>query len=234
MLKHLLDIFFPPVCLLCEKELGNGPLCKGCSLRLRGLELASPLCTLCGAPFPGGAGEDHACGKCAKAAPPFLMARSVYAYGASVLDAVHRFKYGGSDALSLPLGRLMSDAVLKFFPEIPDVIVPVPLHAKRLCERGYNQSLLLAREISRRVGAGLDYTSLKRVRQTRPQIELKSGERETNVRGAFALEAPSALMGRKALLIDDVFTTGSTVTECAKTLKKAGAEVYVLTLARAS
>jgi ComF family protein len=113
-----------------------------------------------------------------------------------------------------------------------DVVIPVPLHKQRLKERGFNQSLLLAREVARVFGLEVDYRSLKRIRPTRPQVDLKPDERKKNVKGAFDVKSPERVRGRRVLLVDDVFTTGATVSECARVLKKAGAEVYVLTLAR--
>jgi len=115
----------------------------------------------------------------------------------------------------------------------PDVIIPVPLHVKRLKMRGFNQSLLLARGIRKRLGVRLDYTSLKRVAPTKPQAGLKSADRQANVSGAFTLSNPSVFKYTRVLLVDDVYTTGATAAECSRVLKKAGAEVYVVTLARA-
>ncbi|MBI5810950.1 MAG: ComF family protein [Deltaproteobacteria bacterium] len=233
MLGSFFDILFPPVCLLCANSLRDGPLCKACASGLDGKRISAPVCTVCGTPFPQNSGGYHACGQCIKSLPPFVMARSAYSYGSSVLDAVHRLKYGNDTALSVPLGRIMAAFACNALPIRPDIVIPVPLHEKRLRERGYNQSLLLAREVARHMRAGLDYTGLIRVRETKPQTALKSGERTDNVGKAFALTAPSIFNGKRTLLIDDVFTTGATVRECAKALKKAGAEVYVLTLARA-
>lgn len=157
--------------------------------------------------------------------------RSAYYYEGRLLEAIHRFKYGGDMALLKPLGLLLLDGV-KVLGEMPDAIVPVPLHRKRLKERGFNQSLLLARELSRELSIGVDYLNLKRTLHTHPQINLKAKERRQNVRGAFEAVNPSRLRGRRILLVDDVFTTGATVRECAKALKKTGAEVFVATLAR--
>jgi ComF family protein len=118
------------------------------------------------------------------------------------------------------------------FPAI-DLVVPVPLHSRRLRERGFNQSLLLARQVSKRRSIPLNFTALDRIRQTRPQTRLSGPERHKNVRGAFEVNAPGAVAGRKILLIDDVFTTGATIQECTESLLDAGAkEVHVLTLAR--
>ncbi len=163
---------------------------------------------------------------------PFTLARSVYTYASEILTAVHRFKYGGKIILARPLGQLLAEAAVRLDVR-PDIIVPVPLHKRRLRTRGFNQSLLLATEVSRRIDASLDYLSLQRLVPTKPQITLKAGARERNVAGAFNVKDPGVFRGKQVLLIDDVFTTGATIKECSKALKKAGAEVFALTLAMA-
>jgi ComF family protein len=120
-------------------------------------------------------------------------------------------------------------------PDIPaiDAVVPVPLHASRLREREYNQSLLLADRLCRRRGLALSFDNLIRTRATPPQTELTRSQRMTNLRGAFGLLRPQEFAKQRLLLMDDVLTTGATVNECAKMLRKAGAsDIYVLTLAR--
>ena len=116
---------------------------------------------------------------------------------------------------------------------VVDVIVPVPLHSTRLREREYNQSLLLAHRMSTYLKIPLNYTVLRRIRETPPQTSLTKHERLKNLRRSFVVKTPQSLKGKSILLVDDVYTTGTTVNECAKVLDKAGAEnVYVVTLAR--
>jgi len=111
--------------------------------------------------------------------------------------------------------------------------VPVPLHIRRLRERGFNQSLLLAKVVATDLGTQLDYLSLVRIRHTRAQTGLRKEERRKNVKDAFSIIYPEIIKGKKILLVDDVFTTGYTLNECARTLKKSGAMVVIcLTLAR--
>lgn len=229
----LLNVIFPPVCQLCEDDILAGPLCSGCSGAFTAHLLKGPLCTLCGEPFATTSGADHTCGDCITGHMPFTLARSAYTYKDTVLKAIHKFKYNGKTILARPLGELLAASAIEL-SITPDIIVPVPLHKKRLKDRGFNQSLLLAKEVSRHTGTALDYTNLQRAIYTTPQITLKAKARERNVSGAFSLKSKAAFKGKKVLLIDDVFTTGATIRECSKVLSKAGAEVFALTLARAS
>ena len=232
VLKSLIDILFPPVCPVCEEDTGL-PLCRGCDAGFSSHLIKGPMCVVCGVPFASKVGDDRTCGKCLMKTPPFKLARSVYVYEGVVLESIHRFKYSGKVILAGPLGHLLAGAA-RGLPARPDVVVPVPLHPGRLRSRGFNQSLLLARRVSGLIGVRLDYLSLKRTRPTRPQVNLNSRERRENVKGAFEVKKPDAFKGKKVLLVDDVLTTGSTVRECARVAKGSGAEVFVLTLARAA
>lgn len=151
-------------------------------------------------------------------------------------EAVHQFKYGRKVSLGKTLGRLMARGCRDFLEDCEaDIIMPVPLHPKRLRWRGFNQAALLARQVSRAYAVPLDPFTLKRTRATQPQTQLNEPERRRNVRGAFALRTASALEGKKVLLVDDIYTSGATVNECSRTLKKGGAAtVHVLTLAHAN
>lgn len=231
MLGALLDIFFPPICPLCESDLADGSFCHACASDFESLRIRSPLCTVCGTPFTSGAGADHACAGCITSPPPYKSAASAYYYEGRVLDAVHLLKYSGRVTLADTLGELACRSIATHLR--PDLVVPVPLHGSRLRQRGYNQSLLLARKVASAAGAKVDYSNLRRVRMTAPQVGLKAEERRENVRGAFALDEPEAYAGKMVLLVDDVYTTGSTVAECSRVLAKAGAGTFVLTLARA-
>lgn len=233
MLNALLDIFVPPVCPLCEEALGSssGALCDGCLGLFEKERISGPACTVCGEPFASGAAPAHRCAKCISDEPPFVAARSAFLYEGPVRDAIHSFKYGGRVTLAASLARLICEGTT--IPERPDLVVPVPLHRERLKSRGYNQSLLLARAVSKNIKAPLDCLRLKKTRHTADQVDLSAKEREANVRGAFEADA-SIFKDRTVLLIDDVLTTGSTVRECSKALSKAGARVFAATLARAA
>ena len=133
------------------------------------------------------------------------------------------------------LAELLEIAYAAWGLDAPDLIVPVPLHPKRLSQRGFNQAGLLALELGRKIKAPVSTDALVRKNQTLPQTRLKRGERLKNVKGAFEIPDDSKVRGRRILLIDDVFTTGTTLSECAKVLKRKGgaSEVYALTVTRA-
>ncbi len=236
ILTGIADLIFPPRCVTCGvvlKEHGPFPFCPQCT---DGIHLIrSPLCPRCGIPFPVTDGEDHLCGECLVTRRPYAVARAVGLYEDTLLTAIHLFKYRGKIGIGKVLGSLMAD----FAGEIWDmnvfsVILPVPLHRKRLRERGFNQAVILAREIAKRFSLPIDFLTLRRAVFTEPQVGLGREERSVNVRGAFAVRKPERTAGKKILLVDDVYTTGSTLTECARTLLKAEADsVAVLTLAKA-
>jgi ComF family protein len=152
-----------------------------------------------------------------------------------MVEAISRFKYHGASRLAKPLGTFLAEYKDSDFPFSDfELILCVPLHPRRLRQRGFNQSLLLARRVSRAHSIPLNFTALQRTRHTQPQTQLSGPERQKNIRGAFEVRRPEAIAEKEILLIDDVFTTGATVQECAKVLLKAGAKrVDVLTLARA-
>ena len=163
--------------------------------------------------------------------PHYDQARSMAVYEGTLAEAIKLFKYSGKTYWSKPLARLLMRKIYCF--DRIDVVLPVPLHPKRLREREFNQSLLLAREVSCPLRLPLQIDNLYRLRNTPSQIAFSQNRRRKNVRGAFGVRSSESLHGRVVLLIDDVFTTGSTVSECARVLKQAGAgRVNVLTVAR--
>lgn len=234
-LQGLADLVFPPRCMACSVLLAgprDEPFCPACFALIR--FVASPLCPCCGIPLSG-AGADHLCGDCLLFPPPYSLARSVARYEAVLLDAIHAFKYKGKITTGEILGKMMADHVYPGF-NIADysLIVPVPLHLRRLRERGFNQAVILAGEISKRFSLPMDFLTLKRQGFTEPQVSLGKDQRRINVKGAFIVRDGKKIEGRKIVLVDDVYTTGSTVKECAHVLMKhKAAEVAVLTLARA-
>lgn len=239
MLKSLLaaalDLFFPPLCHVCRSYIsspGTTHICPECRTSL--VPLTAPLCPRCGIPFTG-AGGNHLCGRCCTSSPSYDEARGAFAYEGPVSDLIHAFKYRNKTHLRRPLGQLTLEALPEFIvPSRHDLVLPVPLHRRKLALRGFNQAVLLGEIFACHAGLPFERHNLRRVRWTEPQINLSAEERRTNVKGAFAVAEPERLAGRRVLLVDDVFTTGSTVEECARVMKQAGAAaVSVITVARA-
>ena len=236
ILAAVADLLFPPRCPVCGillTERTATPFCPPCRTGIRCI--GSPLCPRCGLPFPTLAGEDHLCGSCLEREPAYAIARSMAYYEGSLLAAIHLFKYRGKTGIGEALGRMLADfAGTNWNLGVFTRVVPVPLHRKRLRSRGFNQAVILARAVATHFDIPLDLTTLRRVVATAPQVSLGREARLANVRGAFAVERPERIAGQRILLVDDVYTTGGTLAECAGTLLKAGADaVALLTLARA-
>lgn len=238
----VVDWLYPPRCRSCGGRIHGRDaeyFCAACWEQIQ--VVLHPLCNVCGRPFPDASGGDHTCGVCLARPPHFVRARAWACYPREELEehplrqVVQKFKYGRKVSLGKPLGRLLAQGCQQFLGECDaDLIVPVPLHPKRLRWRGFNQSLLLARQVSRAYHIPVDPFALQRNRATPPQTQLTEEERRKNMRDAFALRADGTVAGKSILLVDDVYTSGATVNECSRTLKKHGAkQVYVLTLARA-
>lgn len=234
--RSLIDLIFPPRCTACAKileERRSLPICEAC---MEALHFCSPpFCPVCGTPFADQTAANHPCETCLLSPPPFAVARSLAVYEGALQDMIHRYKYGRDTAVGEFLGAMMADFPFPAFDcQDYTMVMPVPLHTKRLRERGFNQSLLLARAIAKHHKLKLDYLSLTRTIPTPPQTTFGRQEREENVKGAFSVKRPSKLQGEKVILVDDVYTTGSTVRECARALKRSGVTtVAVLTLSRA-
>ena len=236
----LFDWLYPPRCRACRgRILGRDAeyFCARCREHIQ--LVGHPLCDVCGRPFPDASGDDHTCGVCLERRPQFVAARAWACYPREddhpLRAVVQKFKYARKVSLGKPLGRLMARGCQEFLAAVnADLIVPVPLYPKRLRWRGFNQSVLLGREVCRAYGIPMDPFLLQRRRETAAQTQLPEDERRRNVRGAFALNPDRPVKDKRILLIDDVYTSGATVNECSRTLKQGGAQdVYVLTLARA-
>ncbi|HBF43074.1 MAG TPA: amidophosphoribosyltransferase [Desulfobacteraceae bacterium] len=242
LFNKLIDIIYPPRCPICRKFLWkdytetekSSPLfCRDCFSDFR--EITSPMCSVCGTPFVSQAGEDHLCEDCLRKSPFYEIVRAPYLYEGALMTAIYQFKYNSKSFLGEFLGPLMAKFAGTWLEKSYDLLtVPVPLHPKRLRERGFNQSLLLARHVSLNLQTELDFLSLRRIRYTSPQTGLGKKERRKNVRGAFQLNRPELVKGKTVLLVDDVATTGNTLNECAIELKRSGCKkVVCLVLARA-
>jgi ComF family protein len=216
-------------------------LCAKCANTF--LTVESPLCPACGIVFKSRVGEDHLCGECLSTPKSYGMARSAGVYDKVLMDAIHCLKYNGKIQLARPLGVLLFIIFCRYWNENrPNLIIPVPLHNKKIRRRGFNPSSLLVREwaaITRALedghsGIPVSEDILLRTRWTKSQTGLGRKERSKNIKNAFSVNETSRINGKKILLIDDVYTTGATAKECAKVLLNAGAShVDVLTLARA-
>jgi ComF family protein len=232
--RAALDLLFPPLCIICRETVREpGSLCPDCWQTISFLD--GPCCVSCGLPFELDPGAGTHCASCLAKPPAFDRARSVMRYDKHsrepILALKHADRHDVAPAFARWMGRTGADMVAA-----ADVIVPVPLHRRRLWSRRYNQSALLARALAKAAAKPFDPLSLIRIRKTPSQGEMPSAKaRRRNVRGAFKVDPAhvAAVKDRNILLIDDVLTTGATVDACARALKRGGAKaVNVLTIAR--
>lgn len=231
-----MELLFPDRCYFCGRDPGcRGELvCPDCLAMIH--YLRSPMCTCCGREFSTSSGGDHLCGVCLGHPPVFAWARAAVSYEEPVSQLLHGLKYA-ADTRTLPvLAQIVAafvEGLSLDFQAGNDRIVPVPLHSTRLKKRGLNQSQLLAEILFPHAGDALLVDTLRRIRHTPPQTTLNGPARRKNLAGAFVVVDPPAIQGRRVFLVDDVLTTGTTVTECARVLLAAGATgVCVVTVAR--
>jgi ComF family protein len=219
------------VCGVALREASRAPVCPSC-LKVPAPFVAEFFCVSCHSPFLNRfpLDDEGRCGLCRRGLRHFDTAYSFGLYEGNLRKLIHLYKYGKVRTLAPALARMMASALP--LDEQIDLVVAMPLHWRKRWQRGFNQSELLAREIARRYGAK-PAAVLSRKRATKAQAGLNHTRRRENVAGAFAVPSPNKVRGRSVLLIDDVFTTGATVSACAAALRQAGAtRVVVLTLAR--
>jgi ComF family protein len=266
--KILIETIFPPKCLVCgsfikspegdNNGLSEGAdlsltvqiqverllsecLCRNCIGGLKAVE--SPLCSCCGLPFESRHGLDHCCGDCSASPKKFRIARAPLVYEQVFTEVIHCYKYKGKIQLASPLAELLLMAFRLFWDKDSiDVVVPVPLHLKRLRKRGFNQAYQLIRNWQTIAGqVPFDLSDLQiepdvlvRTVPTAPQTGLGRRQRAANIKNAFELVDEAKIIDKRILLVDDVYTTGATADECARLLVRHGAaHVDVLSLARA-
>jgi len=236
VVRGVVNAVLPPQCLGCDALVASpGSLCSACWSDAK--FITAPQCALCGAPFEFEMGDGALCGACSRARPTYDRTRAVLRYDALGRRLVIGFKHGDRTHGAPTFGRWLARAGAELVAEA-DWVAPVPLHRLRLLRRRFNQSAMLARAVCRACDdndARFVPDLLQRHRRTPSQGGLNAKQRQRNVRGAFAVtpDRVATVSGHRILLVDDVLTTGATVSECARVLYRAGASaVDVLTLAR--
>lgn len=227
----LLKLVYPPKCPVCKACISEKDiLCDKCLNSIA--KLSPPFCKICGEPI---AEENKQCKKCRRKNSVFKQHWSICKYEGVIKECIHLFKYNRRLGLNKVFSALIKDFIKTY--QLPveeiDCIAPVPLHKSRLREREFNQADLIAEDISKEFSIDLESNLIKRIRNTRSQVDLPKFARYKNVKDAFALNALFSVEGKNLLLVDDVMTTGATLEEAANILKKNGAkDIYALTLAR--
>jgi competence protein ComFC len=231
--RGLVSLFYPPFCAVCTKAIEPGEtICGSCAEKAP--RIRPPFCAKCSQPFPGDITGSFTCANCADRTLHFEAAISAYRSRGVVREVIHSFKYNRQIHLRHLVGHWLTESLAD--PRLAgrrfDLIVPVPLHPARQRERGFNQAELLAIALHRMSGLSMKNV-LQRTRYTTTQTQFDRSERMENLRGAFRLRRGSNVQDLRMLLVDDVLTTGSTLSECASVLHEAGAlSVHAATAAR--
>jgi ComF family protein len=234
LLEAAVSLLYPPVCTICSERIRAGEyLCDHCETKA--IRIVAPFCQKCSEPFEGSITGAFACANCAHRAIYFDAAVAAYRGRGIVRQIIHEFKYARQIHLRHLIARWLHAALddERLCGRRFDVIVPVPLHPARQRERGFNQASLLAELLSARTSIPVK-PLLERTRYTTTQTALDRSERMENLHNAFRLRKNADVRGLGVLLVDDVLTTGSTLNECARVLKRAGSfSVHAATAARA-
>jgi ComF family protein len=236
-INSLVSLFFPTTCRLCEKpvdDISVGVVCASCWSQIE--TIAPPFCKTCGYAFPSKSidPEKALCGGCRRGVYRFDSARALGPFREPLKEIIHQFKYRSHPSLARPLAARLATLYAAHREQLKaDLIIPVPLHGAREKERGFNQAAELAKRLARLTGIRVEPGWLLRKRPTKVQAGLSRRERRLNMSGAFAVPEKAECGGKSVLLLDDVFTTGATLNECARILKQEGAHrVSALTVAR--
>ena len=234
LFQAAVSLLYPATCAICREQVRAGEyLCDGCEGKV--VRIVRPFCETCSEPFEGSINTAFGCANCAHRTIHFDAAVAAYRGRGIVRDVIHEFKYNRQIHLRHLVARWLRAALddERLRGQQFHVVVPVPLHPARQRERGFNQATLLAELLSAHAAIPCR-PLLKRIRYTTTQTALDRSERMENLHNAFRLRKNADVRGLRMLLIDDVLTTGSTLSECARVLKRAGAKsVHAATAARA-
>ena len=233
ILNKVISVILPPRCICCGKVLtGDDGLCEDCFNALN--FISSPHCKKCGTPLIDVQDHQFLCGKCiSDNNHPFRLSRSSLEYDDISRPLLLSFKFMDRTENAKVFAKWLKLSASDILEQGVDIIVPIPLHYTRLIKRRYNQSALIAKELSKLTNIETDYTSVVRHKRTKPQARFSGSARYKNVHNAFSVKKPVNIEGKRVLLLDDVMTTSSTLKECAKAILNAGAlSVDTLTIAR--
>jgi competence protein ComFC len=220
-----LNLFFPLRCLICGKDISQYktmPLCEEHQSKVKLTD--KPFCAICSKKLVSEMAVETICNSCRDAKWHFDRSFSATLYTDVMQELVHLYKYRMRHYLAAPFAALMVKFMENYIdPKKIDIAVPVPLHWRRYLYRGFNQAYEMLRRLNRKYSMKVSRGNLRRIRYTTPQVGLPPDERKENILGAFKVINPDEFKGKNILLIDDVFTTGATMDECARVLKEAGA-----------
>ncbi|MHC4661085.1 MAG: ComF family protein [Planctomycetota bacterium] len=233
--NRILDVIYPRTCLVCNSPVkGSGAVftCPACLEKI--IFIGNHACRTCGTKVGPGAEKSKRCVACRDSTLVFRRCSAVGMYDGPLRDLIIQLKFRKLELTVADLGRWIADRYEETRGIVPDFLVPVPLHINRRRERGFDQAEILAEHVAKRSGVPLK-KPLVRTRNTEPQTGLPPTGRQKNISGAFALSKKADVQGKRILLIDDVMTTGSTLAECSRALRNAGASsIECLILARAT
>lgn len=246
LVNKLVSVLFPSRCILCQQTVSTSQISSAMPSRCdNGTEICarcyqsqpfnSPCCVRCALPLADDIAGETLCGRCISRLPAFDYAYSLFRYEDDIIRLVHQLKFSEKITYARSIGEMLLSAFISddyFKAEKPDCLLPVPLHISRLRQRGFNQSIEIARVMAKRLHIPLEYDAVIRQRSTTAQTGLNARQRQKNIKGAFSIV--KKINHKHVLIIDDVVTTGSTVNELARLLKKNGVQrVGVLSIARA-